>query len=150
MEREQIYILIKTSIILIIGITSSLEDIKEHKVSNIKIIAGIILITIINFCNENWLENILSGIFIFLIYLTAKIIMKRKLGWGDVYYSIFTGLSLKPAYAILSVIISVVLAELFIVVETAKTKNKRERKQIAFIPFMTLGLFISYIISLKH
>ena len=108
MERDHIYILIKTSIILIIGITSSLEDIKEHKVSNIKIIAGIILITIINFWNENWLENILSGVFIFLLYLTTKIIMKRKLGWGDVYYSIFTGLSLKPAYAILSVIISVV------------------------------------------
>lgn len=145
-KSMNISFLLRTTLILIICSLLSIQDLKEYKISNYKIIIAIIIIFILDLFEENNHRYFISSIIITFIFLITKLIMKNRLGWGDILFAIFTGLCIYPAYALLSVIISVLCAFIMFIIKN-KEEKKGEQKQIAFIPFMSLGLIISYFIS---
>lgn len=138
--------IIKIAVILAAGISCSVQDYKEQKVSDIKIFLSSLIILICNFFLKNWYLYIISSIIMFAVYYSTKKIMKYKLGKGDIYFAVLIGLSLLPDKAVLSIIISVVLSGLYFGI--IKIAKKKEQKQIAFIPFMTASLFICYFIQI--
>lgn len=138
--------ILKTVVILAAGISCSIQDYKEQKVSDIKIFLSSLIIFTCNFFLENWALYIASSIIMFTVYYITKIIMKNKLGKGDIYFAVLTGLSLLPYIAVLSIIFSVILAGLYFAI--LKIAKKMEQKQIAFIPFMTTSLFICYFLQI--
>lgn len=124
----------------------SVQDWKEQCVSNIKIFTGIIFVFICNFWSHNWLEYMIGGVLVFVIYLVTKLIMKSRMGWGDVFYAFFTGLCLCPYFAIISIFISVISGAAFILI--VKRKSKGHGIFIPFIPFMSAGLVVSYFLMI--
>lgn len=81
------------------------------------------------------LTGALLGLFVFLI---AFFVSNKKLGLADVWYSALAGMALGPLrwYAAMSIACVLGIGYMFV----------SKRRQIPFIPFMTLGSIIAIII----
>lgn len=132
--------IIKVLIIIIISVICSLQDVMKQKVSNWKIILGygLLLIYYLISCPKSIFYYLLNSLFIFLIFLIVKLIIKNRLGWADVFFSAFLGLSLDYKYSILAILLSVFIAIVYFLIYYFAKKERIER--IPFIPSMSLGL----------
>lgn len=82
----------------------------------------------------------LSTIIFAAVYFVVKILSKNKFGTGDVYFGIFQGITgILPKNIWICVSLETILALIFILI-------KKDRK-IPFIPFMALGMIITYFIG---
>lgn len=82
----------------------------------------------------------LSTIIFAAVYFVVKILSKNKFGIGDVYFGIFQGITgILPKNIWICVSLETILALIFILI-------KKDRK-IPFIPFMALGMIITYFIG---
>jgi len=81
------------------------------------------------------LTGALLGLFVFLL---AFFVSNKKLGLADIWYSALAGMALGPLcwYAAISIACVLGIGYMFV----------SKRRQIPFIPFMTLGSIIAIII----
>lgn len=153
--------IIKIIIVLIISLPCSIQDFSSKKVSNWIIFLGCFIMMIYCFAFEKktLFTTLLSPSLLLLVFLTGKLLLKEKLGWGDVYFSIFIGLTLPFPWAPLSVIISVITALLYFLLIAIKNRSKTliegstgpkkpQTTIIPFIPFLSLGLIITLVLEL--
>lgn len=129
--------------LLFFSIILSVQDIKNLKISNLMIFLGISISTIIHLLlniSECW-HYYISALSFGLFYLLCWIISKRKLGLGDVYFGIFQGLFVQVKWLPVVIGIEVIFALFYVLFK------KRDRP-FCFIPFMSLSLFITFILSL--
>lgn len=138
-----LYHIVSFSIILIFSIILSIQDIKRMEVERyiqwISIFCAL-LCQIIFIRHKIWIFIISSTILGALYFLIRKI-TKNKLGPADVWFGFFQGLFLHPIMLWVCLAIETILALCI--------ENKRIKKApFPFIPFMSMGLIISYIIQL--
>ena len=86
-----------------------------------------------------WLY-ILSSMICGVFYFAVRKITKNKLGTGDVWFGFFQGLFLLPKMIPVCFGIECITALLVM-------NKKIGRKTFPFIPFMSLGLIITYVIA---
>lgn len=140
-----LYKVISFVIILIFSIWLSLQDIKRMSVG-IYIqwlsIYSALACHLIFARQEIWiyiLSAMLTGAFYFLI----RKLSKNRLGPADVWFGFFQGLFLQPVYIPLCLGVEAVAALIIV--------NKRFGHQsFAFIPYMSLGLIVSYLLQLTE
>ena len=136
------YQIVSFSIILIFSLILSLQDIKKMAVSIfiqwLAIFAALVCHLI--FARETIWIYILSSLICGAFYFAVRKITKGKLGMADVWFGFFQGVFLLPK--LLPVCFGIeALAALCIM-------KKNDRKTFPFIPFMSFGLVISYIIQI--
>ncbi len=137
-----IYSIVSFCIILIFSIILSQQDIKRMTVSIYIQWASIFaaLTCHLIFAREAMWIYILSSMICGAFYFIVRIVTKRKLGTADVWFGFFQGLFLRPQIIPLCFIIEALLALIVI-------NKKFGKKAFPFIPFMSLGLIISFIIQ---
>ena len=137
-----LYQIISFSIILLFSLILSVQDARRMEV---KVYIQWLAIFCALVCHlifarsEIWIY-ILSGILMGAFYFAVRKITKNKLGTADVWFGIFQGLFLTP-FLIPVCLGAEVVAVLIIV-------NKRfGHQRFAFIPYMSFGLIISYLLQ---
>jgi len=136
------YHLVSLAIILIFSIILSIQDIKQMSVS-LYILIGAILAALI--CqlifapSDMWIYLISSLIFGSLYFITRKI-TKNKLGSADIWFGFFQGLFLFPKMIPFCLGTEVILAFCFV-------NKKIGKKPIPFIPFMSFGLILTFVLQ---
>lgn len=136
------YQIVSFAIILLFSLILSIEDIKKLSVSIYTQWVSIFcaLICHLIFAREEMWIYIISSMIMGSFYFAVRKITKNKLGPADVWFGFFQGLFIIPRLIPLCFIIEDVIAVIFI------NKNLG-KKQFAFIPFMSIGLIICFIIG---
>ena len=129
-------------VIVLFSVINSYHDIRDMKVYDYPLwlacYAAIICHLIFN--RQNLWIFILSGMISGAVYYFIRLISKKKLGMGDVYFGFFQGLCLPVMYFPICFIIEVLI--------TLMVMNKKiGRVSFPFVPFMALGLLITYILE---
>ncbi len=137
-----IYSIVLFFIILIFSLILSVQDIKRMTVNIFILGAGILagLSCHLIFVHEAMWIYIISGLLMGGFYFTVRKITKGKLGMADVCFGFFQGLFLVPKMIPLCLGIECLAALCFM-------KKKTDRKTFPFIPFMSIGLIITYVIA---
>ena len=137
-----LYHLVSLAIILIFSIILSIQDIKQMSVS-LYILIGAILAALI--CqlifapSDIWIYLISSLILGSLYFITRKI-TKNKLGSADIWFGFFQGLFLFPKVIPICLGAEVILAFCFV-------NKKIGKKAFPFIPSMSFGLIITFVVQ---
>ena len=137
-----LYHLVSLAIILVFSIILSIQDIKQMSVSLYILIGAILaalLCQLIFAPSDMWIYLISSLIFGSLYFITRKI-TKNKLGSADIWFGFFQGLFLFPKVIPFCLGTEVILAFCFV-------NKKIGKKPIPFIPFMSLGLIITFVLQ---
>ena len=140
-----LYQIVSFLIILIFSLILSVQDIRHMKVrvyiQCLSILCALICQLIFT-RTELWLY-ILSSLLMGCFYFLVRKITYNKLGSADIWFGFFQGLFLTPFF-IPVCLGAESLAALIIV-------NKRFGKQsFAFIPYMSFGLILAYLIQLFY
>lgn len=137
-----LYQLLLFSIIVIFSLILSLQDIKKMTVRIYLPWAGIItaLVCHLIFARETMWIYILSGMLMGAFYFSVRMITRGKLGMADVWFGIFQGLFLVPKMIPVCLGVECLAALCFM-------KKKTDRKTFPFIPFMSFGLILSFIVQ---
>ena len=137
-----LYQLLLFSIIVIFSLILSLQDIKKMTVRIYLPWAGIIAVLVCHliFARETMWIYILSGMLMGAFYFAVRMIARGKLGMADVWFGIFQGLFLVPKMIPVCLGVECLAALCFM-------KKKTDRKTFPFIPFMSFGLILSFIIQ---
>lgn len=137
------FFLAKLITIIIFSIILSFQDFKTQKISWILILlCGFITLAIEFAENKNMsvLVYLFQGTVFFLIYFLVRFFTDKKLGWGDVFYGALQGVCQMWNKLYICLIIEVVLALIYYLI-FVRNKDKR----LPFIPFMSLGLILSFL-----
>ena len=137
-----LYSIISFSIILIFSLILSIQDIKRMTVSIYIQWASIFsaLACHMVFNRQGMWLYILSSMFCGAFYFAVRKITKNKLGPADVWFGFFQGLFLVPKMIPFCFGIEVIV--------TLCVINKKFGKvKFPFIPFMSVGLIMTYIIQ---
>ena len=86
---------------------------------------------------------LLSALIFAFIYFVVRIITKKHLGMGDVYFGFFQGLCLRPH--VIWICLSVETLSALIAYAIICRRYKLKKPKMAFVPFMSLGLLIAFI-----
>ena len=137
-----LYQIISVLIILTFSLILSVQDIKQMAVRTFILWVGILaaLVCQLIFLREMTWIYILSSLLMGIFYFAVRKITKGKLGMADVFFGFFQGLFLVPKMIPLCLGIECLAALCFM-------KKKTDRKTFPFIPFMSFGLIISYVIA---
>ncbi len=92
------------------------------------------------FARESMWIYIVSSMICGAFYFAVRKITKNKLGPADVWFGFFQGLFLTPSQ--IPVCLGVEVAATLIIIN-----KKFGHKKFAFIPFMSFGLIITYVIA---
>ena len=132
-------------IILVFSLILSIQDIKRMEV-------GIFIQWLSIFCalgchlifarTEMWIY-VLSSMIMGTFYFAVRKITKEKLGPADVWFGFFQGLFLTP------VLIPVCLGAEVVAVLVVVNKRFGYQK-FAFIPYMSFGLIVSYLLQITE
>ena len=131
------------SLILIFSLILSIQDIRHRSV---KIYIQMLSILCALACQvifmraDCWIY-ILSSLIMGVFYFIIRKITKNKLGTADVWFGFFQGLFLTPLYIPLC-LGAEALAALGCMIK------KTDRKTFPFIPFMSFGLIITFIVQI--
>lgn len=130
-------------IILVFSIILSVQDIKRMEAGIYIQWASIVcaLLCQLIFARHKMWIFIISSMILGAIYFLIRKITKNKFGPADVWFGFFQGLFLYPVILWVCLAIETVLA---LVVENKKIKNA----PFPFIPYMSMGLILSYIIQI--
>lgn len=71
-------------------------------------------------------------------------ILKNKMGKGDFLFGIFQGMCLLPKQVFLCVFFEIIAVLIFVLI-LVLAKKFDKTKRIPFVPFMALGLLLSYL-----
>lgn len=131
-------------LLLVVSVVLSVQDIKRLSVKKWVIFSGCLLAILIHFCfNPKQLYIYLFSSAVFaLIYFLTFIFSKNKLGKADIYFGIFQGMFLLPKLIWFCLVLEVLFA--FLCVCFIKVKIKK----LPFIPFMSLALLITFVLSI--
>lgn len=137
------YIAVLMIVIVLFSVINSYHDIRDMKVYDYPLwfacYSAIICHMIFN--RQNLWIYILSGMISGMFYYCIRLISKKNLGIGDVYFAFFQGFCLHVKYLPICFIIEVVI--------TLIVMNKKiGRESFPFVPFMAVGLFITYVLEL--
>ena len=137
-----VYQLACFAVILIFSLILSIQDIKHLEVGIYIQWASIFcaLLCHMIFAREDMWIYILSSMIMGSFYYAVRKITKEKLGPADIWFGFFQGLFLTP-YQIPVCLGAEVIATLIII-----NKNFGHKK-FPFIPFMSFGLIITYVIA---
>ena len=150
-----------TFILLYILFSISIEDIKTMLISENKLIlltiSGIIYLLYLGLSNEKIdikdliINNSFSMIIIFIImysisYISYKIFGINSLGMGDIKLSSISTIWLGIELSFLSLCISFLLSAIYSLYGKI-TKRFKPFQQYPFAPFLSIGIFCSWIID---
>ncbi len=138
-----IYSIVSFCIILIFSIILSLQDIKKMTVSIYSQWASIYsaLACHLIFNREGMWLYILSSMICGAFYFAVRTITNEKLGTADVWFGFFQGLFLIPKMLPFCLGIECFAALCVII-------KKIGRQTFPFIPFMSIGLIITFIVQI--
>ncbi len=133
-------------IFIIFSLPIIIEDFKSMLLNSLYIYIGtalsIVVLLIIK--KSEVYSNILSALFEFIFFLILYFVTNKKLGTGDIKYSLFCGLICGTFYKVLfSCIIASIAGLLFFLIKKIKEKDISTIK-LPFTPFMFLGTLIIY------
>jgi prepilin signal peptidase PulO-like enzyme (type II secretory pathway) len=150
-----------TFILFYILFSISIEDINTMLISESKLIifalSGIIYLACLGFSNDKIdikdliTNNSLSMIIIFIImysisYISYKIFGINSLGLGDIKLSSISTIWLGIEFSFLSLCISFLLSAIYSL-HGKITKRFKPYEQYPFAPFLSIGIFSSWIID---
>lgn len=138
-----VYNIVLLAVIIIFSGICSYQDLKTMKIQDYPLWGACYaaLICHLIFNREGMWIYVLSGMISGFLYYLIRLISKRKLGIGDVYFGFFQGLCLPFIWLPACILIETLSA--FIIIN-----KKIGHVAFPFVPFMSLGLFISYVLSL--
>ncbi|MCR4743585.1 MAG: hypothetical protein K5866_12040 [Treponema sp.] len=138
-----LYQLVSLVIILLFSIILSIQDIKKMSVSIYLQWASIYsaLICHLIFAPSQMWIYIISSLILGTLYFTIRKITKNKLGPADVWFGFFQGLFLIPKMIPVCLGAQVILALCLV-------NKKIGKKAFPFIPFMSFGLILGFILQL--
>jgi len=129
----------KYFILVTILLISSYIDIKSKDVYLINNLI-IFILGLLNI-NDNLISHLL-GLIIPLILLIIYIFDSSLIGLGDIEFLVASSFYLGYKYAIYQIFIASLLGIVYILIS--------KRKEIAFIPFLSIGFIIAEVISLSN
>jgi len=134
-------------IIILVLLCESISDMNEQIVIDRVWIIGIIPLILIRVIQSNFLNYLLSAsvmfVLLFLIaYVASKILKKEALGGGDIKLYLFIGFALTIEKSFLSLFLASIIALIYSMI-----KGKGKESYIPLVPFITLGVFISYFLG---
>ena len=150
-----------TFILLYILSSISIEDIKTMLISERKLISlgisGLLYLLCIGLSNEKintidlLLNNSFSMLIVFIVmfstsYISYKILGVNSLGMGDIKLSSFSTIWLGIELSFLSLCISFLLSAIYSLYGKL-TKRFIPLQQYPFAPFLSIGIFYSWIID---
>lgn len=127
--------------IVIFSVSCSICDFKTMKVPNWLIFFGCLMVIAVNgiFNFTNMWQQLISGAFCGGFYYLTRLITKNKLGLADVYFGIFQGLCLHWTLIPLCLVLEVAASAFVMLIF--------KRRKCAFIPFMSIGLVGTALVS---
>lgn len=135
---------------IIFSVPSIISDIKSLVVRSLSIYLGTaaLAVTCAFYCPSLFIPSIISCAVLFLIFLLTHFIVKDKLGFGDVKYSMLCGFaSGHILWALSGLGIACVLA--LLVFALLKLSGKTETvKKLPFVPFLFAGVLAIMILRL--
>ncbi len=137
-----LYQLVSLAIILIFSLILSIQDIKQMSVGLYIQWASVfaaLTCHLIFARSEMWIY-ILSSMLLGAFYFLVRIITKNKLGPADVWFGFFQGLFLLPKMIPLCLASEVILALCLL-------NKKIGKKPFPFIPYMSFGLLVGFIVQ---
>ena len=140
--KVSIYQLISFFIILLFSLIFCWQDIKAQKIKVWLLWLSILcafICQLIFVRRDIWI-NILTSLMAGLFYFIVRKISKNRLGLADVWFGFFQGMFLTPLLLPFCFGAESVAALLL--------NKKISRERFAFIPYMSFGLILSYIIYL--
>lgn len=144
--------LIFYSVFFFFSLCLALSDIKYMHIPLRVNYTGIIVFVLCVLLTEpHSIVQISAGAFVLLfIFCIVRMVVKGKLGMGDLHYSIFCGLFCGPVVCFFAIFLSSVLSMCFIlfILLLKKQKSDGVNIKIPFVPFMFAGSFIAKSISL--
>jgi len=144
------FFFIELTAIICLCITQSFLDIKKRQVNLILIFifsAGIFLLRTINYSIQKSWIYLLYGLIVFFFYLIIYFASRKNLGFGDVVFGFFTGLCIyKWQYLWISILITVICLSVFLLIMKLKKINLQNFR-IPFIPFLSAGLILAFVLS---
>lgn len=140
-----LYFIILLGIIIIFSALCSVQDFRTMMINNYSLWAACfsVLICHLIFNRTGMWVYVLSSMIFGTFYYIIRFISKKKLGIGDVYFGFFQGLCIPLKLFPVCTAIEIILVLLVV-------NKKIGRKQFPFVPFMSVGLLISYIISYNY
>ena len=135
--------------ILIFSVWLSIYDVNNFSVPLWGLIlgtVGLLVLRIIFFINTIYLY-LISAAILTLIYFLVKLITHGKLGTGDILFGLFQGLGFRPQFIWICLAVEAVIGLIFFLIRHFHKGNSSESKKMPFIPFMALGLLVSFIID---
>lgn len=129
---------------ILFSIPSVISDIKNYVVKPLSIYLGTaaIAVTCAFYCPSVFIPSIISLAAFFLIFLVTHFIVKDKLGFGDVKYSLLCGFaSGHILWALAGLGISCVLTLLAFLCLKISGKSAVVKK-LPFVPFLFAGILI--------
>lgn len=138
-----LYNIILLVIIIFFSVLCSYQDLKAMVIYDYPLWAACYaaLICHLVFNRQGIWIYILSGMISGGFYYLIRIITKKKLGIGDVYFGFFQGACIPFQYLPICLAIETVVALIVV-------NKKIGHKAFPFVPFMSVGLLGAYIISL--
>lgn len=142
--------ILRLSIIFLTCLLLSFQDIRYKKISvPVLAVAYILQLIILCFASiELLIPHLINSVVFFLFYLFQSRFLKGKLGFGDILFAAFSGLSITYWeflwVALIIPPISALIFALFFYIINHKIVGVR----IPFIPFMSLGLIITALLEL--
>ena len=130
--------------------------ISENKL-RILTLFGVIYLAFLGFSNEKiniidlFLDNLLAMLIIFFImysisYISYKLFKINSLGFGDIKLSSISSIWLGIEMTIISLCISFLLSALYSL-HRIITNRFRKFDQYPFAPFLSIGIFISWVLA---
>jgi len=156
-----VFITCFTFILVYILFSISIEDAKTMLISENKLIifalSGIFYLTSLDVSNEKInrinliVNNLFSMVFIFIMmstisYIGYKIFEINSLGIGDIKLSAISTIWLGIELSLISLCISFLLSAIYSL-HGKITKNLMQFQQYPFAPFLSIGIFCSWIID---
>ena len=156
-----VFITCFTFILVYILFSISIEDAKTMLISENKLIifalSGIFYLTSLDVSNEKInrinliVNNLFSMVFIFIMmstisYIGYKIFEINSLGIGDIKLSAISTIWLGIELSLISLCISFLLSAIYSL-HGKITKNLMQFQQYPFAPFLSIGIFCSWILD---
>lgn len=140
-----LYFIVLLVIIIIFSAICSVQDFRTMMIDNYSLWTACFSVIICHliFNRTGMWVYVFSSMIFGTFYYMIRLISKKKMGLGDVYFGFFQGLCIP--FKLFPVCLA---AEIILVLLVAN--KKLGKKQFPFVPFMSVGLLISYIISYNY
>lgn len=137
------YNIIMLLMIVIFSVINSFHDIRDMKVYDYPMwfACYTALICHLVFNRQNLWVFVLSGMVVGAFYYLIRLISRKKLGIGDVYFGFFQGLCLPLIYFPVCLVVEIVATIIIM-------NRKIGKVAFPFVPFMSVGLLATYCLEL--